>query len=50
MFNWIKDYLEKNLSGAVTNSVIFSNPVKDFLDLKSPRIEDNFKRPSANRY
>lgn len=34
-FNELIQYLEKNLRGAVDGSVLFSNPVVDFLDKKS---------------
>lgn len=47
-FSELIEYLEKNLSGAVNNEVVFSNPVKDFLDIKSIKTEDNFKNDKVH--
>lgn len=37
------EYLEKNLRGAIDGSVVFSNPVSDFLDKNNIQPQDLFK-------
>lgn len=37
------EYLDKNLCGAVDGSVVFSNPVSDFLDRNQIQLQDLFK-------
>lgn len=43
-FNELVAYLEKNLNGAIDGSVIFSNPVSDFLDKNQLNPETLFKQ------
>lgn len=42
-FNELVSYLEKHLTGAVDGSVVFSNPVSDFLDKNQLQPESLFK-------
>lgn len=43
-FNELVSYLEKNLTGAIDGSVVFSNPVSDFLDKNQLQPENLFKQ------
>lgn len=42
-FNELVAYLDKNLKGAIDGSVVFSNPVSDFLDKNQLKPENLFK-------
>lgn len=42
-FNELLEYLQKNLAGAIDGDVIFSNPVKDFMDKNSIDIGKMFE-------
>jgi hypothetical protein len=47
-FNELIQYLEKNLNGVLDGSVIFSNPVADFLDKNKLNPQNLFSRESIN--
>ncbi len=47
-FNELIQYLEKNLNGALDGSVIYSNPVADFLDKNKLDLQALFSKESIN--
>lgn len=47
-FNELVSYLKKNLTGAVDGSVVFSNPVSDFLDKNQLQPENLFKQDGCS--